>query len=148
MFFDADERICYKVVMYYNLAKPVNVVVVADSHTTIHGSVGAFAVGAGNTDAAFALTTGKLWLKVPESIKVSLKNRLAPGVFSKDIALALIKDLGTDGANYVAVEYHGELKPKLSPALRGRAYQTYLPKWVRKPAIFPVEPFTPDNDAT
>lgn len=91
-------------------------VVVADSHTTIHG---AFAVGAGNTDAAFALTTGKLWLKVPESIEVLLKNRLAPGVFSKDIALALIKDLVTDGANYVAVEYHGELKPKLSPALRG-----------------------------
>ena len=144
--FDVGEGVCHQVVMDYHLAQPGNVVVGADSHTTIHGATGAFAVGAGSTDAAFALTTGRLWFKVPETIKVTLKGKLELGVFSKDIALALLKELGTDGASYMAIEYHDELSPKLSQSAKA-TISNLSAEMGAKAAIFPVEPFTPDKDA-
>jgi 3-isopropylmalate/(R)-2-methylmalate dehydratase large subunit len=97
-------------------------------------------------DAAFALTTGRLWFKVPETIKVTLKGKLELGVFSKDIALALLKDLGTDGASYMTIEYHDELSPKLSQSAKA-TISNLSAEMGAKAAIFPVEPFTPDRDA-
>ncbi|MGB9853248.1 MAG: 3-isopropylmalate dehydratase large subunit [Candidatus Bathyarchaeales archaeon] len=144
--FDVGEGVCHQVVMDHHFAQPGYVVVGADSHTTIHGAAGAFAVGVGSTDAAFALTTGKLWFKVPESIKVMLKGILGLGVFSKDIALALLKELGTDGASYMAIEYHDELSPKLSQSSKA-TISNLSAEMGAKAAIFPVEPFTPDRDA-
>jgi 3-isopropylmalate/(R)-2-methylmalate dehydratase large subunit len=144
--FDVGEGVCHQVVMDYHLAQPGDVVVGADSHTTIHGAAGAFAVGVGSTDAAFALTTGRLWFKVPETIKVTLKGKLELGVFSKDIALALLKDLGTDGASYMTIEYHDELSPKLSQSAKA-TISNLSAEMGAKAAIFPVEPFTPDRDA-
>ncbi|MEM2911200.1 MAG: 3-isopropylmalate dehydratase large subunit [Candidatus Bathyarchaeia archaeon] len=145
--FDVGEGVCHQVVMDYHFAKPGNVVVGADSHTTIHGATGAFAVGVGSTDAAFAITTGKLWFKVPESIKVTFKGNLGLGVFSKDIALSLLKELGTDGASYMAIEYHDELSPKLSQSSRA-TISNLSAEMGAKAAIFPVEPFTPEKGAT
>ena len=144
--FDVGEGVCHQVVMDYYLAQPGYVVVGADSHTTIHGATGAFAVGVGSTDAAFALTTGSLWFKVPETIKVTLKGKLELGVFSKDIALALLKELGTDGASYMTIEYHDELSPKLSQSAKA-TISNLSAEMGAKAAIFPVEPFTPDRDA-
>ena len=144
--FDVGEGVCHQVVIDYNLAKPGDVVVGADSHTTIHGASGAFAVGVGSTDAAFALATGKLWFKVPETIKVLLKGKLGLGVFSKDIALALLKELGTDGATYMAIEYHDELSPKLSQSSKA-TISNLSAEMGAKAAIFPKEPFNPDRDA-
>jgi len=144
--FEAGEGICHQVVMDHGFAKPGNIVVGADSHTTIHGAVGAFAVGVGSTDAAFALASGKLWFKVPESIKITLKGKLAPGVLSKDIALALLKELGTDGANYMAIEYHDELSPKLSTSSRA-TISNLSAEMGAKAGVFPAEPFIPDNGA-
>ena len=144
--FDVGEGVCHQVVMDYYLAQPGYVVVGADSHTTIHGATGAFAVGVGSTDAAFALTTGRLWFKVPETIKVTLKGKLELGVFSKDIALALLKELGTDGASYMTIEYHDELSPKLSQSAKA-TISNLSAEMGAKAAIFPVEPFTPDRDA-
>ncbi|MCS7114716.1 MAG: 3-isopropylmalate dehydratase large subunit [Nitrososphaerota archaeon] len=144
--FDVGEGVCHQVIMDYNLVKAGDVVVGADSHTTIHGAVGAFAVGVGSTDAAFALATGKLWFKVPESIKVSLKGKLGLGVLSKDIALTLLKELGTDGATYMAIEYHDELSPKLSQSSRA-TISNLSAEMGAKAGIFPVEPFTPDKGA-
>ncbi len=144
--FDVGEGVCHQVVMDYNFAQPGYVVVGADSHTTIHGATGAFAVGVGSTDAAFAITTGRLWFKVPESIKVTFKGSLGLGVFSKDIALALLKELGTDGASYMAIEYHDELSPKLSKSSRA-TISNLSAEMGAKAAIFPVDPFTPDRDA-
>jgi 3-isopropylmalate/(R)-2-methylmalate dehydratase large subunit len=144
--FDVGEGVCHQVVMDYHLAQPGDVVVGADSHTTIHGATGAFAVGVGSTDAAFALTTGRLWFKVPESIKVTFKGKLGLGVFSKDIALALLKELGTDGASYMAIEYHDELSPKLSQSSKA-TISNLSAEMGAKAAIFPVEPFIPDRDA-
>lgn len=144
--FDAGEGVCHQVVMDYQFAKPGDVVVGADSHTTIHGAVGAFAVGVGSTDAAFAITTGKLWFKVPESIKVTFKGKLGVGVFSKDIALALLKELGTDGASYMVIEYHDELSPKLSNSAKATV-SNLSAEMGAKAAIFPVDPFTPGKNA-
>ncbi len=145
--FDAGEGVCHQVVMDYNFAQPGYVMVGADSHTTIHGATGAFAVGVGSTDAAFAITTGKLWFKVPESIKATFNGKLRVGVSSKDIALALLKELGTEGASYMAIEYHDGLSPKLSQSSRA-TISNLSAEMGAKAAIFPVEPFTPDRDAT
>ncbi|MEM2805901.1 MAG: 3-isopropylmalate dehydratase large subunit [Candidatus Bathyarchaeia archaeon] len=146
-FFDVGEGVCHQVIMDYNLVKAGNVVVGADSHTTIHGAVGAFAAGVGSTDAAFALATGKLWFKVPESIKVSLNGKLRTGVLSKDIALTLLKELGTDGATYMAIEYHDKLSPKLSVSSRA-TISNLSAEMGAKAGIFPTQPFTPDKDAS
>lgn len=145
-FFDVGEGVCHQVVMDNHFAQPGDVVVGADSHTTIHGATGAFAVGVGSTDAAFAITTGRLWFKVPETIKVTLKGKLELGVFSKDIALALLKELGTDGASYMTIEYHDELSPKLSQSAKA-TISNLSAEMGAKAAIFLVEPFTPDRDA-
>ncbi|MEM3054503.1 MAG: aconitase/3-isopropylmalate dehydratase large subunit family protein [Candidatus Bathyarchaeia archaeon] len=144
--FDVGEGVCHQVVMDYHFVRPGNVVVGADSHTTIHGAKGAFSVGVGSTDAAFAITTGKLWFKVPESIKVTFKGNLGLGVFSKDIALALLKELGTDGASYMAIEYHDKLSPTLSQSSRA-TISNLSAEMGAKAAIFPVDPFTPDKNA-
>lgn len=144
--FEAGEGVCHQVVIDNQLIKAGHVVTGADSHTTIHGSVGAFAVGVGSTDAAFALTSGKLWFKVPESMKITLKGSLGKAVSSKDIALALLREIGTDGATYMAMEYHDELEPRLS--LSSRATISNLSAEMgAKAGIFPQEPFTPDINA-
>lgn len=144
--FDAGEGVCHQVIIDNNFVKAGDVVVGADSHTTIHGAVGAFAVGVGSTDAAFALASGKLWFKVPESIKVTLRGALQKGVLSKDIALELLRVIGTDGATYMAIEYHDELEPKLSPSSRA-TISNLSAEMGAKAGMFPAEPFTPDPDA-
>lgn len=144
--FDAGEGVCHQVVIDNNFVKAGDIVVGADSHTTIHGAVGAFAVGVGSTDAAFALASGKLWFKVPESIKVTLRGTLRKGVLSKDIALELLRIIGTDGATYMAIEYHDELNPRLSPSSRA-TISNLSAEMGAKAGIFPAEPFAPDPDA-
>lgn len=145
--YDAGEGVCHQVVIDHELVKAGDVVVGADSHTTIHGAVGAFAVGVGSTDAAFALATGKLWFKVPETIKIVLNGiGLSPGVFGKDIALALLRKLGTDGATYMAIEYHDQLSSKLSNASRA-TIANLSAEMGAKAAIFPVDPYKPEDDA-
>jgi len=144
--FEAGEGVCHQVVIDNNFVKAGAIVVGADSHTTIHGAMGAFAVGVGSTDAAFALASGKLWFKVPESIKVILRGTLQRGVLSKDIALELLRIVGTDGATYMAIEYHDELDPKLSPSSRA-TISNLSAEMGAKAGIFPVDPFTPDPGA-
>ncbi|MCL5935287.1 MAG: aconitase/3-isopropylmalate dehydratase large subunit family protein, partial [Firmicutes bacterium] len=71
------------------------------------GAIGAFATGMGSTDAALILATGKTWLKVPETLRIELEGALCGGVSSKDVVLTLAKDLGADGATYMAIEIGG-----------------------------------------
>ncbi len=145
--YDVGEGVCHQVVLDNELVKAGEVVVGADSHTTIHGAVGAFAVGVGSTDAAFALATGKLWFRVPETIKITLKGpSLGFGVSAKDIALALLGKLGTDGARYMALEYHDLLRPSLSKSSRA-TIANLSAEMGAKAALFPVEPYVPDADA-
>jgi 3-isopropylmalate/(R)-2-methylmalate dehydratase large subunit len=77
----------------------------ADSHTCQAGCVGAFATGIGSTEIAAVWASGRLWLRVPETIKVVLSGNLEKGVFARDLILDFIGKMGEDGANYRALEW-------------------------------------------
>ena len=98
--------------------KPGDVVFGTDSHTTTYGSIGAFSSGVGYTEMAAILGTGQLWVKVPETIRVTIDGKLPAGVMSKDVILRLIGDLGADGANYKALEFAGSAVDSMSIASR------------------------------
>jgi 3-isopropylmalate/(R)-2-methylmalate dehydratase large subunit len=87
---------------------PGDAVIGADSHTCTYGAVGAFATGGGSTDLGAAMATGRLWFKVPESMKFVFKGKLNPWVTGKDLILHIIGDIGVDGALYRAMEFTGD----------------------------------------
>ncbi len=90
------------------LVLPGEVIIGADSHTCTYGALGAFSTGVGSTDLGAAMATGRLWLKVPESLKLVYHGKLNPWVSGKDLILATIGDIGVDGALYQAMEFCGE----------------------------------------
>ncbi|MFN3921883.1 MAG: 3-isopropylmalate dehydratase large subunit, partial [Caldimicrobium sp.] len=100
------------------LVCPGDIIIGADSHTCTYGAFGAFATGVGSTDLAAAWITGKIWFKVPESIKFVYYGKLKPWVTGKDLILYTIGDIGVDGALYKAMEFTGEVIKKLSMAER------------------------------
>ncbi|MDK2898165.1 MAG: 3-isopropylmalate/(R)-2-methylmalate dehydratase large subunit, partial [Thermotoga sp.] len=89
------------------IVKSGDLVVGADSHTCTYGALGAFATGVGSTDIAGFYLIGKVWFRVPESIKVTLRGKFGDLVTAKDLVLKLISILGVDGANYKAIEFSG-----------------------------------------
>ena len=99
-------------------AVPGMLIVGADSHTTTHGAVGAFATGIGSTELAAVMLEGKIWLKVPSTIRVRLEEFLPKGVYAKDVALHVIGKIGAEGANYKSIEWTGKALSKLSIASR------------------------------
>jgi 3-isopropylmalate dehydratase large subunit len=99
-------------------AKPETLIVGTDSHTTSYGAIGAFSTGIGATEMAAVWATGKLWLRVPETYKITLEGTFPKMVYSKDLILHIIKQLGADGANYKACEFYGSLAENLSLASR------------------------------
>ncbi len=112
--YDHNAGVCHQKMIEDNRAKEGDIVLGADSHTCSYGAVGAFSTGVGSTDLGGVLLTGKTWLKVPETIKITLEGKLPDGVGAKDIILTIIGDIGSDGANYKAVEFHGEGFARLS----------------------------------
>jgi len=90
----------------YNV--PGTVLIGTDSHTCTSGAFGMFSTGVGNTDAAFILGTGKIWEKVPESMKFTFEDELPPYLTAKDLILTILGDITTDGATYRAMEFDGE----------------------------------------
>jgi homoaconitate hydratase family protein len=109
-FYDVGTGICHQVLMEEGLALPASIIVGSDSHTCSYGALGVFSTGIDRTEAAALLLKGETWFKVPHSIKIILKGELAPSVSAKDIILTIIGDLGADGANYCAVEFHGNIE--------------------------------------
>ena len=107
-FYDVREGVCHQVLPEKGHVVPGEVVVGTDSHTCTHGALGAFATGIGSTDMAMVFATGKLWFKVPETIKFDLTGKLQDNVFAKDIVLDIIGKIGADGATYKACEFGGE----------------------------------------
>jgi 3-isopropylmalate/(R)-2-methylmalate dehydratase large subunit len=108
-FYDAGVGICHQVVVEKGHARPGAILVGSDSHTCSYGAVGAFATGIDRTESAALMLRGELWLRVPETIRVKLKGKLKSRVAAKDVVLKIIGDIGADGANYAAVEFHGEV---------------------------------------
>ncbi|MDR3195566.1 MAG: 3-isopropylmalate dehydratase large subunit [Endomicrobium sp.] len=100
------------------IALPGDIVIGADSHTCTYGALGAFSTGVGSTDLAAAMATGKVWFKVPNSIKFVLKGKLNKWVSGKDIILYIIGLIGVDGALYNSMEFTGSVCKKLTMADR------------------------------
>jgi len=106
--------VCHALLPEQGFVTPGKTIVCGDSHTCTHGALGAFATGIGSTDLAATLATGKLWFKVPESMRFVVSGRLADGVYAKDIILKIIGQIGVDGALYRALEFCGEVIDELS----------------------------------
>ena len=102
-----DHGIIHQLVVERGYIHPGELVIACDSHTNMAGAMGAFAAGIGATETAAVMTTGKLWLKVPETLDVRIEGRLAQRTGAKDVILKVIQTTGDDGAAYMAVEFHG-----------------------------------------
>jgi 3-isopropylmalate/(R)-2-methylmalate dehydratase large subunit len=110
--------VCHALLPEQGHIRPGEVIVGGDSHTCTYGAFAAFSTGIGSTDTAAAIATGQLWFKVPESIKFVLNGSLGHGVYSKDVILAVIARIGTDGALYKAMEFTGPALEKMSMEAR------------------------------
>jgi len=106
-FYDVGCGICHQVLPEMGLVLPGTVVLGSDSHTTTHGAFGAFAAGIGRSEAAVIWATGEMWLRVPESFKIILEGKFDKWTSPKDLALAIIGNIGADGAIYKSVEFCG-----------------------------------------
>ena len=107
-FYDIGRGICHQVLVEEGLALPGELILGADSHTPHAGVMGAFATGIGRSEMASIWALGKLWLRIPESIKITIEGNLSRAVTTKDLALTMIGELGADGALYQSVEWHGD----------------------------------------
>ena len=105
-FYDAGKGICHQIMSYH--AEPKMIIVGSDSHTCTAGAFNAMAAGIDRTEAAGIWKRGETWFRVPETIKITLNGKLQKGVYAKDISLWIIGMIGSDGANYNSIEYHGE----------------------------------------
>lgn len=110
--------ICHQVMPEKGYVTPGSMIVGADSHTCTYGAFGAFATGIGSTEAAAVFATGKIWLKVPEAIKVIVKGKFQKYVTPKDLILSIIGEVGVDGAIYKSVEFTGPTMKAMSIAGR------------------------------
>jgi 3-isopropylmalate/(R)-2-methylmalate dehydratase large subunit len=153
--YDIGEGICHQLMVENAHVKPGDLFLGADSHTPTYGALNAFGIGVGSTDLAGTMLTGKTWLKVPKTIKVTLNGEMKKGVTAKDLALFLVKQIGSEGANYQAVEFTGETVTSMTLASRmtlanmssemgaktGLVDPTGLDLW------YPFEPTFADDDA-
>ncbi len=108
------QGVCHAALPRLGHARPGEILFGTDSHTCMAGAFGEFASGIGNTDAGFVLGTGKLLVKVPETMRFYLEGELPPGVMAKDVILWVIGDIGFDGATYRAMQWEGPGASSLS----------------------------------
>jgi homoaconitate hydratase family protein len=113
-FYDVDAGIAHLVLMENGHIKPGDLVVGTDSHCTIYGALGALGSGIGYTEVTSVWVTGKLWMKVPTTIKFVLNGKFNAGVSAKDLMLYLIGKLGADGCGYKSAEFYGDAMPEMS----------------------------------
>lgn len=161
--YDIGCGVCHQLVPEQGHVVPGDLVIGADSHTCTYGAINAFSTGVGSTDLAAAMVSGKLWFKVPETIKFLLNGILPQGVFSKDLILFLMGEMTADGATYMATEYEGQVIEALSVDARFTISNMAIEmgakaglmqcdekttRWVRKHTKKGFTPVYSDEDAT
>jgi 3-isopropylmalate/(R)-2-methylmalate dehydratase large subunit len=159
---EVGEGIGHQLMVETGRARPGVLLVGADSHAVTAGALGAFATGIGSSDLAAVMMCGRLWLRVPGSIRVVLEGALPPGVFAKDVALALARELRADGASYQTLEFAGpgaaslDLEDRLvlanmSVELGAKAglfaADDKTASYLQGRGTGPIEPLMPDPDA-
>jgi 3-isopropylmalate/(R)-2-methylmalate dehydratase large subunit len=162
-FYDVGRGICHQVLVEEGLALPGELVLGSDSHTPHAGVMGAFAAGIGRSEMASVWALGSLWLKVPESIKITLEGSFPAWVTTKDLTLMIIGELGADGALYMSVEWHGGALKGISLSQRSTlpnmmaemgAKNSYvrpdamIDEYLKGRAKRGYKPLYPDDDAT
>jgi 3-isopropylmalate/(R)-2-methylmalate dehydratase large subunit len=105
---DKYKGVCHIALPEEGHTRPGEILLGTDSHTCTAGAFGEFATGIGNTDAGFVLGTGKLWLRVPPSMRFVFHGELPPYLMAKDLILAVIGDIGCDGGTYQSLEFDGD----------------------------------------
>ena len=135
-FHDISQGICHQLMSLY--AKPGMIIVGSDSHTCTAGAFNSLAAGIDRTEAAGIWKGGKTWFRVPETLKVTLHGSLRPGVYAKDVSLWIIGMIGSAGANYMSIEYHGEGVKTLSMAQR-MTLTNLASEMGAKNAVFPAD---------
>ena len=113
-FFEVGRGICHQVLSEEAIVLPGGLILGADSHTPHFGWMGAFGAGIGRSEVAALWATGELWLRVPESLQITIDGPVPPSVTGKDIALHLLSRLGADGGLYLSVEFAGDGLASLS----------------------------------
>jgi 3-isopropylmalate/(R)-2-methylmalate dehydratase large subunit len=160
--FDVGCGVCHQIVPEMGLVACGDLVLGADSHTCTYGAINVLSTGVGSTDLAITLASGKNWFKVPETIKIVAEGELPKGVFSKDVILHIIGDIGADGATYQSVEFYGKVINALSIDARFtisnmavemgakcglmRADRKTL-DWIKKHSVREARPTFADDDA-
>ena len=154
--YEAGVGICHQLMIEEHIVRHGQIFIGADSHSTAYGAVGALGSGVGSTDLAAVLLTGKIWLKVPRSIKIELKGKIPPAIQSKDLILNVIGQTGIAGATYLSMEFAGEAVSGLSLSSRitmanmmieaGAKTGFVHPNGLELP--YPFSPILPDPDAT
>lgn len=161
-FFEVGRGICHQVISEEALILPGETILGADSHSTHFGWLGAFGAGVGRTEMAALWATGELWMRVPDSMRITLSGKLAKGVTAKDIALRILGNYGVDGGIYYSIEFAGDALQHLSLDERGvlpnmmaefGAKNAYLPPdeqifaYLEAKRTRDYTPLYPDSDA-
>ena len=115
--FENGDGICHQLVLE-NFTAPYKIIIGADSHTTTHGVLGAFATGMGSTDVAAVLAYGKTWVEIPRGFKIDITGKIRKGVYSKDVILHTIGRISTDGAADMSLEFLGDTTRRMSVSAR------------------------------
>ncbi len=162
LLYDIGCGVCHQLLPEQGHVVPGDLVIGADSHTCSYGAINAFSTGVGSTDLAAAMISGKLWFKVPQTIKFNCKGTLPSGVFAKDLILHIIGDITADGVTYLAAEFSGEAISTLpveerftitNMAIEMGAktglfeYDSKIEAWVKERAQKTLNPVYPDPDA-
>jgi len=135
-FYDIGRGICHQIMSYH--AKPGMIIVGSDSHTCTAGAFNAFAAGIDRTESAGLWKQGETWFRVPESIKIILHGELPDGVYAKDLSLWIIGMIGSSGADYMSIEYHGNGIKSLSISER-MTIANLASEMGAKNAVFPPD---------
>ncbi len=117
-FFDINNGICHQVMMEQGFCLPGTVMTGSDSHSTTYGAVGAFGTGVTRSETAVIMATGKIWFRVPETMRMNLHGDFNKGVYVKDLALHITGSIRADGALYRAIEWDGPAAHKFTISQR------------------------------